>query len=66
MLRKEAWFEMMEEYEEIADILKNNVKKEYHMKIKHKVQKEKERIMELLKLGQRHGQRQVLSIVDMD
>ena len=49
MLRKEAWFDMMEEYEEIADILKNNVKNEYHCKIKYKVQKEKERIMELMR-----------------
>ena len=37
MLRKENWFEIMEEYEEIADILKENVKNEYTFKIKIKI-----------------------------
>lgn len=49
MLRKESWYEMMEEYEEVAGILKENMKKEFFTKIKSKAMTEKRKFIKRLK-----------------
>ena len=41
ILRKQYWSDIIEDYSEIADILKENVKNEYSHKIKFRVQSER-------------------------
>ena len=55
MLKKRAWGDIVEDYGEIADILKENVKLEYIQTIKFKVNSEKKNYIN--KLRKRAGMR---------
>lgn len=64
MLRKHEWIELSEEFEEIADILRDNVKTNYFKRIKCKVDWKKKIFLDRLK--GRKGQNQIQTIVDLD
>ena len=64
MLRKDKWVEILEEYTEVASILKENVKKQFFLNIKFKINYEKRRYMN--KLKQNSTQKQILGIIDLD
>lgn len=49
MLRKEHWLDILDEYTEVATILKENVKKHFLLNIKFKINAEKRRFMSKLK-----------------
>ena len=61
-LRKQSWRDIIEDFSEIADILKANVKNEYTTTIKFKVQAEKKNYLQ--KLCNVAGKSHVLSIID--
>lgn len=62
ILRKQSWSDIIEDYSEIADILKENVRFEYSQKIKFKLQSEKKNYIS--KLSKRAGKGHILSILD--
>ena len=49
MLRKTAWFEIKEDFAEIADILLDNVKTNFLKRIKNKVEEQKQRFIDMIK-----------------
>lgn len=55
MLRKQAWFDIMEEYEEITDLMKEKIKHQFFRNIKFKICAEKRKFIN--KLKKRAGQR---------
>lgn len=61
-LRKQSWRDIIEDFSEIADILKENVKNDYTNKIKFKVQAERKNYLN--KLCKNAGKGHILSILD--
>ena len=49
IIRKHAWQEILDSYDEISDIFKDIIKKDFFIKIKFKVASEKRNYMERLK-----------------
>jgi len=49
MLRLQYWKEILEEHDEVADLMKENIKKSFFLNIKYKISSEKRRYMHKIK-----------------
>ena len=64
MLRKHAWFDLMDQFQPIASILKSNVVSHYTNKIQKKIEWQKQKFLEKLKKSK--GKKQIIVIMDLE
>lgn len=63
-MRKHIWLNLLEDYEEIGNYLREKVRIQYHAKVRHKVIAEKERYLK--KLSKESSQNRVIGIIELD
>ena len=63
-MRKHIWLNLLEDYEEIGNFLREKVRIQYHAKVRHKVIAEKERFLE--KISKESSQNRVIGIIELD
>lgn len=63
MLRKHLWIQLLEDYPEVSDYMKENMRIEYFRKIKLKIMIEKRSHLE--KLKKQSGMDQVVAVYDL-
>ena len=63
MLRKHLWIQLLEDYPEVSDYMKENMRIEYFRKIKLKIMIEKRSYLE--KLKKQSGMDQVVAVYDL-
>lgn len=64
MLRKRAWVELTQDFEEIADILKENMRDHFLDNIKSKVEQQKVKLLNRFRL--RGREKHIITVVDLD